>query len=130
MRYLLDTDIAISWLRGLERARQRVRTAAREGLGISYVSLAELYDGVYQSTNRETGERELDALLVGLDLVSLDMETASIFGRERARLKRSGNIIPDFDILIAASALRHNVTLLTNNRRDFERIEGLTIESV
>lgn len=45
-------------------------------------------------------------------------------------LKRSGNIIPDFDILIAASALRHNVTLLTNNRRDFERIEGLTIESV
>ena len=59
-----------------------------------------------------------------LDLVNLDMETASIFGREQARLKRSGNIIPDFDILIAASALRHNVTLLTNNRRDFERIEG------
>ena len=42
----------------------------------------------------------------------------------------TGNIIPDFDILIPASALRHNVTLLTNNRRDFERIEGLTIESV
>jgi len=83
VRYLLDTDIAISWLRGVERARQRVRTAAREGLGISYVSRTELYDGVYQSTDRET-----------------------------------------------ASALRHNVTLLTNNRRDFERIEGLTIESV
>ena len=42
--HLLDTDIAISWLRGVERARQRVRTAAREGLGISYVSLAELYE--------------------------------------------------------------------------------------
>ena len=89
MRYLLDTDIAISWLRGVERARQRVRTAAREGLGISYVSRTELYDGVYQSTDRETGERELEELLVGLDLVNLDMETASIFGRERARTSTS-----------------------------------------
>ena len=60
----------------------------------------------------------------------LDIETAAIFGRERARLRRSGNIIPDLDILVGASALRHNVTLLTSNRRDFERIEGLTIESV
>ena len=130
MRYLLDTDIAISWLRGVERASQRVRTAAREGLGISYVSLAELYDGVYQSSNREVGERQLEELLVGLDFVNLDMETAAIFGRERSRLKRAGNIIPDLDILITSSALRHNVTLLTNNRRDFERIEGLAIESV
>ena len=130
MRYLLDTDIAISWLRGVERARQRVRTAAREGLGISYISLAELYDGIHQSVNREAAERQLDELLFGLDFVNLDRETAAIFGRERARLRRSGNIIPDLDILIAASALRHDVTLLTNNRRDFERIEGLSIEPV
>lgn len=130
MRYLLDTDIAISWLRGVERARQRVRAAVRDGLGISYVSLAELYDGVHESTRREEGERQVEELLVGLDFVTLDRETASIFGRERARLRRAGNIIPDLDILIASSALRHNVTLLTNNRRDFERIEGLAIESV
>jgi tRNA(fMet)-specific endonuclease VapC len=58
------------------------------------------------------------------------VETAAIFGRERSRLRRAGNIIPDLDILIASSALRPNVTLLTNNRRDFERIEGLAIESV
>ena len=46
------------------------------------------------------------------------------------RLRPPGSIILDLDILIGASALRYNVTLLTNNRRDFERIEGLTIESV
>ena len=56
--------------------------------------------------------RELGELLFGLDFGPLDI------------------ITPDLDILIGASALRHNVTLLTNNRRDFEHIEGLTIESV
>ena len=130
MRYLLDTDIAVDWLRGVERAKDRVRAAAEEGLGISYITLAELYEGVYLSTDQSVSERELGELLFGLDFVHLDIETAAIFGRERARLRRSGNIIPDLDILIGASALRHDVTLLTNNRRDFERIEGLTIESV
>jgi len=130
VRYLLDTDIAVSFLRGSERARERVRTAIPDGIGFSFVSLAELYDGVHQSTDPASGERGIDDLLEGLVLVGLDRETASIFGRERARLRRAGNIIPDLDILIASAALRHNVTLLTNNRRDFERIEGLAIESV
>ena len=130
MRYLLDTDIAISFLRGVERARERVRTAIPDGIGFSFISLAEIYEGVYLSSDHASGESGLDNLLEGLVLVPLDRETSAIFGREPARLRRSGNIIPDFDILIASSALRHNVTLLTNNRRDFERIEGLTIESV
>ena len=74
-------------------------------------------------------DKQLDRLLEGLTLVPLDCETSVIFGLKRACLRRSGNIIAELDILIASSALRHNVTLLTNNRRDFERIEGLMIES-
>ena len=96
MRYLLDTDIAVDWLRGVERAKDRVRAAAEEGLGISYITLAELYEGVYLSTDQSASERELGELLFGLDFVHLDIETAAIFGRERA--------IPDLDILIGASA--------------------------
>jgi tRNA(fMet)-specific endonuclease VapC len=130
VRYLLDTDVAVSFLRGSERAKERVRTAIPNGIGFSFVSLAELYDGVHQSTDPASGERGLDDLLNGLVLVGLDRETASIFGRERARLRRAGNIIPDLDLLIASAALRHTITLLPNNRRDFERIEGLAIESV
>ena len=130
MRYLLDTDIAISWLRRSERARERVEAGIPGGIGLSLISLAELYEGVYLSSDQSASEEQLDRLLEGLTLVPLDRETSAIFGKERARLRRSGNIIADLDILIASSALRHNVTLLTNNRRDFERIEGLTIESV
>ena len=106
MRYLLDTDIAIAWLRGVERAKERVRTAAQDGLGITYISLAELYEGVYRSSDQRASERQLEDLLVGLDFVQTDLETAAIFGRERARLRRSGTVIPDLDILIASSALR------------------------
>lgn len=51
------------------------------------------------------------------------------FGRERARLRAEGNLIGDFDLLIGASALRHGLTVLTNNRRHFQRIRGLDIES-
>jgi tRNA(fMet)-specific endonuclease VapC len=60
--------------------------------------------------------------------VSLDEETAKIFGRQRGRLRADGMIIRDSDIWIAATALQYNLTL-TNNRRHFERIEGLRIES-
>ena len=63
-------------------------------------------------------------------LLELDEETCRIFGRERARLRSAGMLIGDMDLLIGATALRHGLTLLTNNRRHFERIEGLAIESV
>src|ERR1051325_2252403 len=96
----------------------RVAIAMPEGLGISVVALAELYDGVYGSNDQATGLRKLQGLLNGLPLVPLDREPASICGRERVGLRRQVRIIADLDILIAASALRHHATLLTNNRRD------------
>jgi predicted nucleic acid-binding protein len=85
MRYLLDTDIAVSWLRRNERARQRVEEAIEDGVGLSFVSLAELYEGVYLSRDPQGSEAQLDRLLRGLTVVPLDRETSSIFGRERAR---------------------------------------------
>ena len=65
-----------------------------------------------------------------MEVVDLDEEICRIFGRERGRLRSDGNLIGDMDLLIGATALRHGLTLLSNNRRHFERIEGLAIESV
>jgi tRNA(fMet)-specific endonuclease VapC len=53
-----------------------------------------------------------------------------IFGRERGRLRADGMLIGDSDLWIAATALQYHLTLLTNNRRHFERIDGLRLESV
>ena len=132
MRYLLDSDWAIEYLRGSDRFVNRISLSRPLGIGISIVSVAELYEGVAAAGNlahRELGERELLSLLGGLQLLPVDLETTRLFGVERRRLRTEGRMIGDFDLLIAATALRHDLTLLTNNRRHFERIPNLVIES-
>ncbi|MGH7961054.1 MAG: type II toxin-antitoxin system VapC family toxin [Candidatus Binatia bacterium] len=62
--------------------------------------------------------------------VGVDDETCRIFGKERGRLRKAGKSIADFDLLIGATALRHGLTLLTNNSRHFSRIQGLRLESI
>ena len=130
MKYLVDSDWLIDYLHRVDRVVHRLGELTEEGLGLSIISLAELYEGVFNSTNPEQNERELQALLRYVFIVQLDVETCRIFGRERSRLRRSGRLISDLDMLIAATALRHHLTLLTNNRRHFERVDGLAIISI
>lgn len=127
--YLLDTDWVIHWLNGHPAIGRRLDEVKNEGLGLSVVSLAELYEGVYYSTVPMENERQLMSFLQGVTLIGIDTETCQIFGRERGRLRAAGKLIADFDLLIGSTALRHNLMVLTNNRRDFEMIEGLRLES-
>ena len=101
-----------------------------EGVGLSIVSMAELYQGVFFSTDPDGNERALREFLLAIDIVPLDDEVCRIFAGERGRLRAAGTPIGDFDLLIGATALRHGLTLLTNNRRHFERVQGLSILSV
>ena len=130
MRYLIDTDWVIHYLRGVGRVVERVLTLAPEGVGISIVSLAELQEGIARSVTPEVDETILRGFLNTVTVVGLDEDTCRIFGRERSRLRAEGNLIGDFDLLIGATAVRHGLTLLTNNRRHFERLADLAIESV
>ena len=130
MRYLVDTDWAVHARRGHEAVRRRLLELQPQGLGLSIVSLAELYEGVERSRSPVAEEAAVRDLLALVEVVGLDDDTARIFGRERARLRAGGNPVGGFDLLIGATALRHDLTLLTNNRRHFDRIEGLAIESV
>jgi tRNA(fMet)-specific endonuclease VapC len=127
---LVDTAWVIHWLNGREDIRHRLDEVKEEGLGLSVVSLAELYEGVYHGRNQRAAEEGLRDFLTGADILLVDQGTAEVFGRERGRLRAARKIIGDFDLLIAATALQLGLTLLTNNRRHFERIEGLHIESV
>src|SRR4030095_1141832 len=129
MRYLLDTDWVIHHLNGRQDIIQRLQAIQAEGLGLSVIVLAELYEGVYCSRDAEQSEQKLNDFLESVTLVGMDEETAKIFGRERGRLRAAGMMIGDMYLLIAATALQYDLTLLTNNRNHFERIEGLRIES-
>ena len=81
------------------------------------------------SRNPTADEHSLRHFLEGVHLLGITSGTCEMFGRLRGKLRSEGRMIPDFDLMIAATALEHDLTLLSNNRRHFERIQGLRIES-
>ena len=116
-------------MHGRQEVVSRLEELAPHGLGLSIVSLAELYEGVFYSTDPQSEERALLNFLSAVEVIPLDDEICRLFARERGRLRSAGAIIGDLDILIGATALRHDLTLLTNNRRHFQRITRLDIIS-
>jgi tRNA(fMet)-specific endonuclease VapC len=128
VKYLLDTNWAIYYLRGDTRTIERLTSLKNEGLAISVISVAELYEGVFRSPNPDLAERVLKDFFGEVSVLGVGEEVGRIFGRERVRLRQSGRLISDFDLLIAATALHHNLTLLSADR-DFERVENLRIIS-
>ena len=130
MQYLADSDWVIDYLKNVRRVVERLNTLLPEGVGLSIASVAELYDGVLGSLNRENDERALADFLTLIEVLPLDDAVCRIFATERRQLRAAGASIGDFDLLIGATALRYDLTLLTNNRRHFERVRGLSIISV
>ena len=130
LHYLIDTDWAIHYLNGAQPIVKRLSLLTDQGLALSLLSLAELYEGVYYSTDPDRNEQHLRDFLRGITLIGMDEVTCRIFGRERGRLRKTGKIIGDLDLLIGATAVQFNLILLTNNRRHFEAIERLPIESL
>ena len=130
MNFLIDTDWTIDYLNGAQYVRDRLDGLGISDLGISVVSVAELYEGVLYSRNMEDDHAALSLFLeYEVTVLGIDMEICRIFGRERGRLRRQGRMTGDMDLLIASTCLRHNLTLLSNNRRHFESVEGLEIIS-
>lgn len=130
LHYLIDTDWVAHYFKGRPNTVARLQALRGQGLGISVVTLAELYDGVYGARDPDAKEQILTKFLEWVTIVELDTDVADLFGKERHRLRQAGNLIGDMDLLIGVTAVRHNVTLLTNNRRHFARITGIQIESL
>ncbi len=127
MRYLIDTDWVINLLRGTERVTAKLEELAASGLALSIVSLAELYEGVHRSVSPNKAENSLNQFLTAVTVLGLNKPICRLFGRERARLRKEGQLIGDFDLLIASTCLHHNLTLVTDNVREFERVAGIRL---
>lgn len=128
--YLIDTDWIIHYLNGNRDIVAKLRSLEKEGLTISVISLAELYEGIYYSTNPDGNKRALDDFLSGVSIIGIEDEICRLFGKERGRLRQVKKMIGDFDLLIASTCLHHNLTLLTNNRKHYKMVEGLKILSL
>ena len=108
---------------------RRIEELTPEGIGLSVVLMGELYEGVYRSSDPESSEAGLQLILSDIDIVHIDDDVCRIFGQQRGRLRARNALISDSDLWIGATAIRHGLTLLTNNRRDFDRMQGLNITS-
>ena len=128
-KFLLDSDICIFAMKRrtpalLRRLDQRATTSA-----ISVVAYGELAFGEAMSVRREEAAAHLAALLETLQVLPLPLEAARRYAEIRAELQRIGQPIGSNDLWIAAHALADDLTLVTNNEREFQRVPGLRVEN-
>ena len=130
MNYLLDTNICVYLIK--QRPVQVVYKflAFQPGdIGVSALTVAELQLGVHKSAHPAQNQSALEHLLLSLLVANFDAHAAAFYGKIRTQLERRGTPIGSVDYLIAAHALSLDVTLVTNNVREFERVPGLKVEN-
>lgn len=127
MKYLVDTDWIIDALANIPDAITTLRTFARDGISISIISFAELYDGAYGSQNPQAEVVRIQQFLVSYPVIGLNDAIVDRFGQTRSRLRSQGMLIPDLDLLIGVTAVVYNLMVMTRNVRHFGRIPGLVI---
>lgn len=129
MRYMLDTNVCIDYLKGnSNNIRDRIISAPDDTLCISAITFSELMFGVENSSNREKNLVALNFFLLKIDIVPYDDQAAAAYGEIRKQLKQKGNLIGGMDMLIAAHARASDAILITHNTREFNRVRGLRIE--
>jgi len=130
MKYLLDTNACVDYLNGrFPKLTGRIHRSAPSDLCISSVAVAELRYGAEKSTQRQRNHERLDVLLGDIPCVDFDSGAALVYGRVRAILERRGIIIGPYDLQIAAHALFLDLVLVSDNVREFRRVEGLKVEN-
>lgn len=126
--YLLDTNILIYAYRNLGACRQRLDTQDPAQLHICPLTVSEIEYGIAKSVRPQALRLFLADVLARYPVQTLSMEAAAQAGQLRASLEQQGRAIGPSDLLIAGIALAHNLTLVTRNTREFERVPGLRVE--
>lgn len=127
--FLVDTNILVYAFKGQGGCRERINRAPPQSLAISTITIFEIEFGLAKSNNPSHLREFLQKLLQRCQLLPLDEPSAAHAGRLRAYLAALGQPIGPYDLLIAGIALAHNLTLVTRNTREFERVPGLKIEN-
>ena len=126
MRYLLDTNICIYALnKRPPLVLEHIRNTDPADVCISVVTQLELRHGAEKSRYREKTHRKLDAFLGPLQILPLEQHDAEEAARIRAMLQMNGTPIGDYDCLIAGQARARKLTLVSNNLREFDRVDDL-----
>lgn len=128
MTYLLDTDICIDYLRGSNPVvRDRLLACSPNDVCLCSVVKAELLFGAHNSQQVAANLRRLRDFFESFQSIFFDDGAADIYGSLRSHLRREGTEIGSNDLMIAAIAVALDLTLVTHNRSEFERVPGLRL---
>ncbi|MBO6194345.1 MAG: type II toxin-antitoxin system VapC family toxin [Clostridiales bacterium] len=129
MKYMLDTNVCIDYMRGTDQGiKNRLLACKEDELCISSITLSELLYGVNRSSNPVKNRNALYKLLVKIEVIDYGTEAGEYYGIIRNELVRRGMVIGALDMLIAAHAMSNKLVLITHNTAEFGRISGLEIE--
>ncbi len=126
-KYLIDTNTCIYYIKGKYDLKRKFEKANPDNCFISEITLAELMFGVENSEKKEKNRKALDDFLSGMKVLPI-FHSLNLYAREKARLRKLGTMVDDFDLLIGATSVSHNLVIVTNNGDHFKRIKGITLE--
>jgi tRNA(fMet)-specific endonuclease VapC len=129
MGYMLDTNICI-YMMGRPTGPLVARANEHQSeLSVSSITVAELLFGAAKSARREANRLAVEEFLEPIAVMPFDTSAAAHFGELRAHLQQAGTPVGPYDLLIGAHARSLGLTLVTNNRREFDRMPGLEVEN-
>ena len=127
MEYLLDTSWIIEVLAGREETARQHRLLNPANVAVSYVTMGEIYEVAFNYANPLAHLSSFRQFLAPFTMLNLNEPIMEKFAEVRAHLRRRGQMISDFDILLGATALHYNLTVLTYNKKHFQRLPDIKI---
>lgn len=129
MRYLLDTNTCVFFLRGKLNLDEIIKEKGRQNCFISEITVVELRYGAENSDNPLKSHKSVDAFVSGLSIIPI-FGSIKRYAQKKVRLRKIGKPMHDeFDLLIGVTAVENELTLVTDNIKDFERLDGIKIEN-
>ena len=127
-KYLLDTNICIYFLKGLFNLDKEIEKAGLSNCYVSEITIAELKFGAENSEHQEKNRKTVDLFLSKFTIIPI-FNSLDVYAKEKTRLRKKRLPLDDFDLLIGATAISNNLTLVTRNLTDFERLKGIDLEN-
>lgn len=129
--YLLDTNTISKFIKGNDKIASKINLIPSYSVCTSTIILAELYYGCENANSLKIKQillKVYDDMFKEFRVIPFDAQSAKVFSKIKKNLKNIGKMSEDFDILIAAQAIAHDMVLVTNNTKHFEQIEDLKLE--
>jgi tRNA(fMet)-specific endonuclease VapC len=128
MKYTLDTNTLIYYFKGLGKVSNRFLATPPSEVAIPTVVIFELEVGIAKSTSPRKRKAQLEELTSLINIIPFGYAEAQSATKIRVKLEKQGMPIGPYDVLIAATAMANNSTLITHNTKEFERIDGLKMK--